>query len=147
MTGIEREAQALAKLLKVARARTDETSRRIGDLESALAQTNLSLRLLDDAVATEEAAAKAAVVVGFVHLAGYLSGAMQKRATMAATRDSLAVELEMARSDLSEAFSEMKRLELLVERARLAGEKRRRKTETALAEETAIARFVRTTAC
>ncbi|MFZ5615803.1 MAG: flagellar export protein FliJ [Pseudomonadota bacterium] len=136
----------MKKLLKVARAKTDEASRRIGDLQSALEQTQRSLRLLEDAVASEEAAMSAAEIVGFVHLAGYLAGAAQKRAAMTATRADLEAELETARTGLSEAFAEMKRLELLIERARLHAEKSRRKAESGRADEAAIMRFTRTNA-
>lgn len=146
MIGNEREAEALRKLLKVARAKTDEASRRIADLQSALDQTARSVRLLEDAVASEEAAMSAAEIVGFVHLAGYLAGAAQKRAALTATRADLEAELETARTGLGETFAEMKRLELLIERSRLHAEKRKSKAESGRIDETAIIRFTRTKA-
>ena len=139
----EREGMALVKLLKISRMRADETARRIGELEAARLKTDASLRLLADAVLNEEAAAKAVEIVGFAQLAGFLAGASRKRAALEATKAQVAAEFESARGELDALFSETKKLEHLIERARLAVERRDRRAEANLMNDAAIARFVR----
>ena len=139
----EREALALVKLLKIARMKADETGRRIAELETARLKTEAALRLLDEAVSNEEAAAKAAEIVGFAQLAGFLAGAARKRAALEATRTQISAEIEAARNDLETSYSEVKKLEHLIERSRLAAERRDRRAEAARMSDAAIARFVR----
>ncbi|NWG92943.1 MAG: hypothetical protein HXY21_10635 [Parvularculaceae bacterium] len=138
-----REAAAFAKLLKVSRTRADEAGRRIGDLEAALARTQEALHLLAESVSSEEEAARAAELIGFTQLAGYLAGAAVKRDALLKTRADILTELQKARSALAEAFAEMKRLEHLVERSRLAAAGRKRKVEAAALDHAALQRFAR----
>lgn len=140
----ERDAGALLKLLKVARARTDEAGRRIAELQSALGLTEASLQLLADSISSEEAAARAAETVGFFHLSGFLAGAAAKRATLLETRAAIDAELQSARARLADAFSEMKKLEHLADRSRIAAAASRRKRENALLDDAALSRFRRT---
>lgn len=139
----EREALALVKLLKVARMKADETGRRIAELETARLKAEAALRLLDEAVSNEEAAAKAAEIVGFAQLAGFLAGASRKRAALEATRAQVAAEIDVARRALEDAYSEVKKLEHLVERSRLAADRRDRRVEAVQMGDAAIARFIR----
>ncbi|MEK7266148.1 MAG: hypothetical protein AAB227_08625 [Pseudomonadota bacterium] len=139
----EREGVALAKLLKISRLQADETGRRIAELEAARRKTDVTLGQLADAVSSEEAAAKASEIVGFTHLAGFLAGATQKRAALEATKTQIGAQIEIARGELDDLFTEAKKLEHLVERARLAVERRERRTEAGLMSDAAIARFVR----
>lgn len=139
----EREALALAKLLKIARLKADETSRRVAQLGAAMSSTDASLRLLAEAVSNEESAAKAAEIVGFAQLAGFLAGAERKRAALEATKRQIAAEIEAARGDLENAYSELKKLEHLVERSRLAAERRDRRAEAVRMDDAAISRFAR----
>ncbi|OFX00410.1 MAG: hypothetical protein A3E78_15955 [Alphaproteobacteria bacterium RIFCSPHIGHO2_12_FULL_63_12] len=143
MTINEREGAALLKLLKISRLKADETGRRIANLEAAWVKTDASLKLLADAVSNEEAAARAAEVVGFAQLAGFLTGAARKKATLEATKTQIAAEIESARGDLEDLFIETKKLEHLVDRARLAAQRRDRRVEAASMSDAAIARFVR----
>lgn len=139
----EREALALVKLLKIARLKADETSRRIAQLDAAKKKTDASLLLLAEAVSNEESAAKAAEVVGFAELAGFLAGAELKRAALEATKRQIAAETELARGALENAYSELKKLEHLVERSQLAAERRDRRAEAARMDDAAISRFAR----
>jgi flagellar export protein FliJ len=139
----DREATALAKLLKIARIRMDDAAVRVAALEASLAQTEGSLRLLADAVAGEEAAAKAAEVVGFAQLAGFLAGAERKRAALEATRAQIRAEIGAARSELEAAFVETCKLDHLVARAQLAAQKYARRAETLALNEAASAGFRR----
>lgn len=139
----EREAFALAKLLKIARMNADEASRRIAELEAAHKEAVASLRFLAEAVSNEEAAAKAAEIVGFAQLSGFLAGAARKRSALEATKAQIEREIEAARADLDQTFSEMKKLEHLSERARQIAERRLRRAETRDMDDAAIARFVR----
>lgn len=135
-----KNARAFAKLLKVARAKTDAHAQRLGGLEAALGRTDASLRILSDAVHSEESAARAAAAIGFTLLAGYFEGAAQKRAALIRTKSAITAEIANARGELDAAFSEMKRLEHLVERAKRAAEDGRRKREGAAMDAAALAR-------
>lgn len=139
----DRESAALEKLLKIARTKTDEAGRRIAALEATREKTAASLRQLAETVSKEEAAARSADIVGLAQLSGFLVGASKKRDALEATKAQIAAEIELARSELSEAYSETQKLEHLVERARLASERRARRTEANDLNEAAIARFVR----
>ncbi len=139
----DREAIALAKLLKIARIRMDDAAAGVAALEASLAQTDGSLRLLADAVAGEEAAAKAAEVVGFAQLAGFLAGAERKRAALEATRAQILAGIAAAQSDLETAFAETSKLDHLAERVRLAAQKHMRRAETLALNEAASAGFRR----
>ncbi len=143
MMANEREALALAKLLKIARMNTDENSRRIAVLVEAQKKADASLRLLAEAVSNEEAAAKAAEVVGFSQLAGFLAGAIQKRTALEATKSQIEGEIAAARVDLEASFSEAKKLEHLVDRTRLYAQKLGRRLDADKMNDAAIARFVR----
>lgn len=145
MTINEREGASVLKLLKISRLKADETGRRIADLEAALVRADASLKLLADAVSDEEAAARAAEIVGFAQLAGFLTGAARKKATLEATKTQIAAEIETARRDLDDLFIETKKLEHLVERARLVDRRRDLRAEAASMSDAAIARFVRKT--
>ena len=139
----DREATALAMLLKIARNRMDAAAALVAALEASLAETEASLRLLADAVAGEEAAAKAAEIVGFAQLAGFLAGAERKRAALDATRAQIRTEIEAARSDLETAFAEASKLDTLVERAQIAAQKRTKRAESNALNEAAVAGFRR----
>lgn len=139
----EREAVALAKLLKISRSKSEEASRIVAGLERAREKTLATLKLLEDAVSSEEASARAAEIVGFVHLAGFLTGATAKRAALMETLAKIDVELPAARQDLEAMFAETKKLEHLVDIARAAAEKRDRRRAAGLMDESAIARHVR----
>lgn len=131
MTGGGRETQALTKLIRVARAKTDEVGMRLDTLRATLASNEAALKMLSDSVLEESSAAKAAEIVGFVRLAGYLLGAEQKRAALKETRAQLAAQIGVAESDLKAAWVELKKLEHLAERTRQSGERRRRRHESA----------------
>ena len=139
----DREATALAMLLKIARNRMDAAAALVAALEASLAETEASLLLLADAVAGEEAAAKAAEIVGFAQLAGFLAGAERKRAALDATRTQIRTEIEAARSDLETAFAEASKLDTLVERAQIAAQKRTKRAESNALNEAAVAGFRR----
>lgn len=137
MTRGGREAQALAKLIRLARARADEVSARLVTLRAALSSNEAALAMLRDCVREESSAAKAAEIVGFVQLAGYLLGAERKRAALELTRGQLIDEIEASQTGLNEAWVELKKLEHLAERARLSDDRSRRRSENAESDELA----------
>jgi flagellar export protein FliJ len=139
----EREAIALARLLKISRAKSEEASLIVTGLERAREKALAALKLLDDAVSSEEASARAAEIVGFVHLAGFLAGSHVKRAVLTQTLAKIDAELPAARQDVEAMFAETKKLEHLVDMARTAAEKRDRRRAAGLMDESAIARHVR----
>jgi flagellar export protein FliJ len=76
-----------------------------------------------------------------MHFAGYLAGASQKRSALESSAASLAAEIEATERLLQETFAETKKLEHLIERARLQTEKRQRRREAATIDGVALARF------
>lgn len=143
MKANDREAAALAKLLKVSRSRAEEAGRRAAELEYAREKTAESLRLLADAISSEEAAAHAAEIVGFVHLAGFLAGASAKRDALRLTLQKIDEELAAARSDLEATYAETRKFEHVVEIARTAADKRLRRRNEAAVNAVAVMRFAR----
>jgi len=144
MTEDDRRALTMSKLLRIARQRTDETVRRVAELEAAIEATKSSLQRLAASVAAEEASARTADAAGFAQLSGFLAGAAKKRAALEATNRQLASEIDRAKSELEDCFAEMKKLEHLIARARSAERTRRRRGEAASIDESALSRFVRT---
>lgn len=140
MTSPSRERQAVSKLLRVARLRAEEQSRKIAGLKSAHAASDESLRRLDETVRREEIAARDAPPG---QLLAFLEGAAQKRAAITATRDRLALELSAARAAIEDAFGEMKKFEHLAERLELAAADRQLKKDAADVEAAALARYHR----
>ncbi|MEX0644735.1 MAG: hypothetical protein WD076_05455 [Parvularculaceae bacterium] len=134
MKGPDREERALAQLVKVARAKIDELSARLADLETAKASAESSLDWLDQAVRTEEAAARrtAAAPLDFMR---YLAGADAKRKSLQSTRDTLAEEIGSIREALNEAFAEAKKLEHLFSINRKGLAAREQKTQAASADD------------
>jgi flagellar export protein FliJ len=143
MRANRREAAALAKLLKVARTKAEEAGRQTAALEAALSKTDEALHLLAASVSSEEEAARAAELVGFTQLAGFLAGAGIKRSALLETRAEILSELQTARPALAEAFAEMKRLEHLIGRSRLAQADQKRKAEGAALDSAGLVRFAR----
>lgn len=143
MIANEREALVLAKLLKIARVKAEEAGARLANLRAADLRSQSALRLLADAVSSEEAAAQAAETVGFMQLAGFLAGAAQKRAALEATSKQIAAQIELAKQDLDASFAETMKLEHLIESARRAAARRAKRAETARVGEAATVRHGR----
>lgn len=143
MTAVEREAQVLARLLKTARMQAEDAGRRLGALKIAYAEADDAIRILVDAVHDEESAARAASMVGFAHLAGYLEGSHRKRAALEATKARLSDEIAAAEAALEDAYGGMKRFEHLADRHRALIDARRRRREIADLDEAALLRFSR----
>jgi flagellar export protein FliJ len=140
------EARAFAKLLKLARRKTEQAAQRLAALDNALARVDQSLQLLRAAVSSEEETAKTAEIVGFAQLAGFLAGAAHKRAALLETRSTITRQQDEARADFDRLRLEMRKLEHLVERAR--GRRRRRdlKIGAAHLDASALIRFSRSKA-
>jgi flagellar FliJ protein len=139
MTGVNRDSQAIAKLVRVARLRAEELSGRIAMLQAAYTDAEDRLKRLDDSVRREEAAAF--VDVSPAHFAGFMEGANQKRMALEQTKASLFREIEQARLDVEDAFAEMKKFEHLAERLSVVIADRRAKAELERIEEAALSRF------
>jgi len=131
MAGGGREAKALAKLIKVARTKTEEFGARLETLRAAIASNEAALNMLSANVLDEANATKAAETVGFVQLAGYLQGAEQKRSALKETRTQLIEQTEFAETELKAAWIELKKLEYLSERALRSDDRRRLRLEGA----------------
>lgn len=114
-----REERTLAQLLKIARSRADELRGRVAGLEAAKAQAETSIETLAGAIAAEERGVRSGAVAP-IDFGRYLNGAEQKRRALEATRGTLAAQIGAVRSELEDAFAEMKKLEHLAETGRRA---------------------------
>jgi len=123
MRGTGREERAAALLLRTARSRVGELRSRLADIEAAALSAETALGWLAEAVAAEEGARPGAPAVA-AEFARFLEGAAEKRKALSATRDTLAGESLAIREMLSEALSEMKKLERLLEINRRAAARR-----------------------
>ena len=128
--------ESLVRLLRIAKQKTQELSLRISDLETACASAVTSLEWLEQAVLSEERQKD----VNYADLARYMEGASAKQRGLQATYKTLRDESEAAKSELAEAFSEMKKLEHLISVARKADKRHRGKKTEAETNELAIAR-------
>ncbi|MEZ5921384.1 MAG: hypothetical protein R3C60_08550 [Parvularculaceae bacterium] len=115
MRAIE-EGRGLEKLLKLAKARVEEETIRIRDLEMARKNVAASIDALDSKIATEQRVAAADARI-MMDLKNFLGGAAEKRLTLLSTLDGLAEEISSGEKDLASAFTEMKKLEHLVDLA------------------------------
>ena len=115
MRAIE-EGRGLEKLLKLAKARVDEETIRIGDLEMARKNVAASIEALDAKIMTEQRVAATDARI-MMDLKNFLDGAAGKRLTLLSTLDGLAEEISNGETDLATAFTEMKKLEHLIDLA------------------------------
>ena len=115
MRAIE-EGRGLEKLLKLAKARVDEETIRIRDLEMARKNVAASIEALDAKIVTEQRVAATDARI-MMDLKNFLDGAAEKRLTLLSTLDGLAEEISNGETDLATAFTEMKKLEHLIDLA------------------------------
>lgn len=115
---VARDAAALSKLIRLAHSKLDEGAGRLEALRASLAGVDRALAVLTGSIAEEANAARAAEIVGFVHLAGYLVGAEAKRDALEATRRLIVAEIDLRESELRQLYAELKKLEHLAGRLR-----------------------------
>lgn len=135
MNNAWRDPRGLMKVLAVARRAAETASRKLADAESSRKSAGDALDRFEAAIRTEEAVALGRTEIGFRDLAGYLAGAVQKRAAMIATCRSLDAEIDAAREALAAAEVERRKLSHLADLHAEAVRKRRDKREGALLEE------------
>ena len=115
---VARDAAALSKLIRLARSKMDEGAGRLETLRATLIGVDRAIAVLTGSIAEEADAARAAEIVGFVHLAGYLVGAEAKRAALEATRSKIVAEIDLREDELRRSYAELKKLEHLAGRLR-----------------------------
>jgi flagellar export protein FliJ len=134
------DAKALEKMLELSRFQTNECASRVADLEAALASANASLDWLQQAVRSEQVSLGGSTQ-GVLDLKRFLSGSEQKRLSLEATRDTLAVQIDESRKALSEALTEQKKFEHLLERIAVVQKSRATKVDQAIIDHAAQSRF------
>ena len=131
MTQSQREQAQLRKLVKLAKATADESQRRVADLEAARASAEASRDWLAQNARAEEARFQATSGSDIAALHDYKVGVSDQRQSLDSTIQTLDAEIIEARAALSEAYTEVKKLEHILDvRARTEKmEFRRREAE------------------
>ncbi len=127
---------ALQKLLKLARQSADEASLRLADLEKAKASAETSVAALAETIRKEEIALSSEKntenAQADLQLMTFTEATRDRREALRHTIETLADEIVVARKGLSEAMTEVSKLDHLID----VSAKARRKTERKRAQKT-----------
>ena len=102
-------------LIRLKRFQVDERRRRVGQIESMIAEFERISGDLERDIKTEQDRAGIHDPAHFAYPT-YAKAAMQRRENLKRSADDLKLQLEDAKAALGEAFEEMKKVELLDER-------------------------------
>ena len=102
-------------LIRLKKFQVDERRRRVAQIEAMIADFERMSADLEREIITEQERAGIADPTHFAYPT-YAKAAIQRRENLTRSADELRVQLEEARGQLSEAFDEMKKVELLDER-------------------------------
>ncbi|QDL96533.1 flagellar export protein FliJ [Rhodopseudomonas palustris] len=102
-------------LIRLKKFQVDERRRRVAQIEAMIADFERMSSDLEREIITEQERAGIADPTHFAYPT-YAKAAIQRRENLTRSADELRVQLEEARGQLSEAFDEMKKVELLDER-------------------------------
>ncbi|NEW89196.1 MULTISPECIES: flagellar export protein FliJ [Rhodopseudomonas] len=102
-------------LIRLKKFQVDERRRRVAQIEAMIADFERMSSDLEREILTEQERAGIADPTHFAYPT-YAKAAIQRRENLTRSADELRVQLEEARGQLSEAFDEMKKVELLDER-------------------------------
>jgi flagellar export protein FliJ len=102
-------------LIRLKKFQVDERRRRVAQIEAMIADFDRMSSDLEREIVTEQERAGIADPTHFAYPT-YAKAAIQRRENLTRSADELRVQLEEARGQLSEAFDEMKKVELLDER-------------------------------
>ncbi|MCD0419073.1 MAG: flagellar export protein FliJ [Rhodopseudomonas sp.] len=102
-------------LIRLKKFQVDERRRRVAQIEAMIADFERMSADLEREIVTEQERAGIADPTHFAYPT-YAKAAIQRRENLTRSADELRVQLEEARGQLSEAFDEMKKVELLDER-------------------------------
>lgn len=133
MSGRYRGADAIEKLLKIARAEADVVRMDLGDIDRARVSAAKAIEDIAAAVAREEAASQDAAA-----FAAYAGAMRERRFNLVKTLDALEIACDDTQSKLTAAVTEIAKLERLADiNARDALIERRRRETRLEAENTA----------
>jgi flagellar export protein FliJ len=102
-------------LIRLKKFQVDERRRRVAQIEAMIGDFDRMSAELEREILTEQERAGISDPTHFAYPT-YAKAAIQRRENLTRSADELRVQLEEARSQLSEAFDEMKKVELLDER-------------------------------
>lgn len=106
-------------LIRLKKFQVDDKRRQVSQLEGMIAEFERMANELDQQIAAEQQKAGIHDVTHFAYPT-FAKAAMVRRDNLLTSADGLRGQLEMARAALSEAFDELKKIELLDERDREA---------------------------
>ncbi|MES2907351.1 MAG: flagellar export protein FliJ [Pseudomonadota bacterium] len=106
-------------LIRLKKFQVDEKRRQVAQLEGMIAEFERMANELDQQIASEQQKAGIHDVTHFAYPT-FAKAAMVRRDNLLQSADGLRGQLEDARASLSEAFDELKKIELLDERDREA---------------------------
>lgn len=106
---------ALPTLIRLARHQMEEKRRTLVGLETLMANLNASLRRLDKEVAREQAAARHDDQSLFFY-GNYAQSVIKRRDTIQRSMTELQEQLDAAHAEVTEAYQEVRRYEVVLER-------------------------------
>ena len=123
-------------LIRLKKFQVDEKRRQVSQLEGMIAEFERMANELDQQILSEQQKAGIHDVTHFAYPT-FAKAAMVRKENLVASADGLRGQLEAARAALSEAFDELKKIELLDERDREAEKSLNAVREQAELDETA----------
>ena len=107
-------------LIRLKKFRVDEKRRKVAQIETMIAEFDRIAAELDREIKTEQERAGIHDPAHFAYPT-YAKAAIQRRENLTRSADELRIQLEDAKSMLTEAFEELKKVELLDERDQARG--------------------------
>lgn len=136
---------ALASMVQVLRWVLDEKQQKLAELQAFVDKLTEDLNALDTDLETERKAAGQCDEAGSVFPA-FVAAALDRRKKLCETIVNLGKEVEAAREDVAEAFSELKKYELALKNQELLVSTRRSRRERMNLDELGVSIYRRTRA-
>lgn len=132
----------LTALIRLHQWRLDEKRRALADLEGLAERLTEEIGRLDEQVRRETAAVANEDLVT-VDIGAFLAACRDRRKRLCQSRDQVNREIEVARSDISECYRELKKYELVQEERDRRAQDRLKRREVAMYDEIGITRHAR----
>ncbi len=108
-------ARSHAPLIKLARFKVEELQKQMAEIDRARASIGEQIQRLDDSVPDEQAAAQESKE-GYLAYGSYARSVLERKEKLRASQIEVDAQADALRTRLEEAYSELKKFELLEER-------------------------------
>lgn len=102
-------------LIRYRQWQVDEQRRKLADLYAVAEDLDVQAKNLELTLANEQEKAKRASHLSFAY-PGFAEQAIKRRENLKRTRDEINIQIETAKSELSEMYQELKKIEILDQR-------------------------------